>query len=259
MKKYSPVLSAILGFILLAVLVYAQQPVQLRKSDGSEVTYIGQVAHDAGAGSVDPLLTGCYASAAAPADVSADADATREWCLRNGARAIQPTFAGVLQSTGTGASGTGVPRVTVSNDSSLAANQSVNVNQKGGAAVHADPCEREATSFIVIDQTAGEQLATGTASERIYICSLNLVTATAQNIALVSGTGTVCATSTGPMMGGTTAATGWNFGANGGIVLPAAGKKYSQTDTDADNVCLLQSGAGQVSGSMTYVSAANGL
>jgi len=36
--------------------------------------------------------------------------------------------------TGTGASGSGIPRVTISNDSSLAANQSVNVNQVGGAA-----------------------------------------------------------------------------------------------------------------------------
>lgn len=36
-------------------------------------------------------------------------------------------------STGTGAGGAGIPRVTISNDSSLAANQSVNVNQIGGS------------------------------------------------------------------------------------------------------------------------------
>jgi hypothetical protein len=61
------------------------------------------------------------------------------------------------------------------------------------------------------------------------------------------------------MMGGASAATGWNLAANGGLVLPAAGKKYATTDTDADNVCLLQSGSGQISGTMTYVSAASGL
>jgi hypothetical protein len=44
------------------------------------------------------------------------------------------TFGGTNVQTGTGASGAGVPRVTVSNDSSLAANQSVNVNQIAGTA-----------------------------------------------------------------------------------------------------------------------------
>lgn len=38
--------------------------------------------------------------------------------------------------TGTGASGAGIPRVTISNDSSLAANQSVNVAQVGGASTN---------------------------------------------------------------------------------------------------------------------------
>lgn len=44
-------------------------------------------------------------------------------------------FGGTNVSTGTGAGGAGIPRVTISNDSSLAANQSVNVNQFGGSAV----------------------------------------------------------------------------------------------------------------------------
>lgn len=37
--------------------------------------------------------------------------------------------------TGTGVSGAGIPRVTISNDSSLAANQSVNLNQVGGSGI----------------------------------------------------------------------------------------------------------------------------
>jgi hypothetical protein len=44
-------------------------------------------------------------------------------------------FGGSAVVTGTGAGGAGIPRVTISNDSSLAANQSVNVNQVGGAAI----------------------------------------------------------------------------------------------------------------------------
>lgn len=43
-------------------------------------------------------------------------------------------FGGSNVVTGTGASGAGIPRVTISSDSSLAANQSVNLNQIAGAA-----------------------------------------------------------------------------------------------------------------------------
>jgi hypothetical protein len=57
---------------------------------------MGQVAHDAVATSVDPVLTGGYASAAAPTDVTADGDAVRTWVLRNGAQATVVTAAGAL-------------------------------------------------------------------------------------------------------------------------------------------------------------------
>lgn len=76
----------------------------------------GSVAHDAAAGSINPILTGCYSSAAAPTGVSADADSVRAWCLANGARVIQTTFAGVLASTGSGNVGTGVQRITIATD-----------------------------------------------------------------------------------------------------------------------------------------------
>lgn len=52
--------------------------------------------HDAAAAAVDPTLIGGYASAAAPADVSADVDAVRAWFLRNGAQAIVLTAGGAL-------------------------------------------------------------------------------------------------------------------------------------------------------------------
>lgn len=77
---------------------------------------VGDAAHDAAAAG-NPVLMGAYASAAAPTDVSADADVVRLWALRNGAQATQATFAGVLASAGNGASGTGVQRVTIANDS----------------------------------------------------------------------------------------------------------------------------------------------
>lgn len=137
-------------------------------------------------------------------------------------------------------------------------NEPFNQAQRGGTALIAGRCEREEPIYLSISQTANTQLITGTASERIFICSFHVVTATAQNIALVDGTGSVCAT--GPVgvegFGGATAATGWNFAANGGISLPATTQSYGRTGTNADNICLFQSGAGQVSGGLTYVSIA---
>lgn len=57
-----------------------------RTADGAAVD-LG-TPHDAAAAAVPPLLVGGYASTAAPADVSADADAVRLWCLRNGAQMV---------------------------------------------------------------------------------------------------------------------------------------------------------------------------
>ena len=81
---------------------------------GGAVT--GGTSHDAAAAAVKPVLLGGYASAAAPANVSADGDAVDAWFLRNGAQAQQATFSGVLASTGSGVNGTGVQRVSIATD-----------------------------------------------------------------------------------------------------------------------------------------------
>lgn len=82
----------------------------------------GAAAHDATV-SGNPLLMGGYASAAAPTDVSADADAVRAWFLRNGAQATQLTFAGGLAATGSGAVGATVQRVELTNNGTGIVNQ----------------------------------------------------------------------------------------------------------------------------------------
>jgi hypothetical protein len=56
----------------------------------------GIAAHDAPGTAYDPVLTGGYASIAAPASVSADGDSVRSWYLRNGAQAVVLTAAGAL-------------------------------------------------------------------------------------------------------------------------------------------------------------------
>ncbi len=106
-----------------------------------------------------------------------------------------------------------------------------------------------------ISQTGNTQVITGTSAKKIYVCAMNLVTATAQNIAVVEGTGTTCGTSTAAFpgtSGGSTAATGWNLAANSGIVLGGGLGPIGIEATNADNVCVLQSGSGQISGSIWY-------
>ncbi len=70
-----------------------------------------------------------------------------------------------------------------------------------------------------------------------------------------NGAGTVCGTSaTGVSgFGGATAATGWNFAANGGIALGNGDSSLGAEGTSGDNLCVFNSGSGQVSGGISYV------
>lgn len=134
--------------------------------------------------------------------------------------------------------------------------QGVNFAQRGGSAAALDPCETNAKSFAKISLTANTQVITGTAAKQTYFCSINLVTAGAVNVAVVEGTGSTCATGTlGTISGGATAATGWNFGANGGIVIAPGNSSVGATATGGGgaNVCVFASAAVQVSGNIGYV------
>lgn len=133
-------------------------------------------------------------------------------------------------------------------------NATINTTSNGALWVaQPDPCSFGTKVFVNITQTTGTQLLTGTASNRTYVCAIHLVSATAQNIALVSGTGTVCATGIAGMAGGTTAATGWNLAANGGLVIAGGNSSIAKSAANADNVCLLTSSTGQISGNLVYV------
>ncbi len=118
-----------------------------------------------------------------------------------------------------------------------------------------DPCKAQVKQYASINQTASTQLVAGTASKKIYICSIHVVVAAATNVALVEGTGTVCASGTAGVsgFGGATAATGWNFMANGGIALGNGDSSLGAESVSADDLCLLSSGSGQVSGGISYV------
>lgn len=109
------------------------------------------------------------------------------------------------------------------------------------------------TTYTRISNTADAQVVTGSSGLRIYICHVNLVVASATNLAVVEGTGTTCATGVGAVLGGgSTAATGWNLGANGTLVVGNGHHVIGLTATAANNLCLLRSGTGQVSGSIIW-------
>lgn len=165
---------------------------------------------------------------------------------------------------GNGATGTGSLRVTLANDSSAIAGKgegATGATVPSGAQYIGGNGSGNLTGLTVCDtwaavsQTANAQIITGVSAKKIYICSINLVTATTQNVAVVSGTGSVCGTgvtSVPGMSGGTTAAAGWNFYANAGIATGSGLGAIARTTNNADNLCILQSGSGQLSGGISY-------
>jgi hypothetical protein len=272
-------------FLLCAVLFMAADA-------SAQQTIQGAAAHDATLVG-RPILIGCASSAAAPTSVSADTEAVRLWCLRNGAAAVVITAGGALISgdaangvdvdvtrlpalvagdadvgnvdlelAGTAVSATNPVAVRFSDgsafvtpDTQMGHNVAVTrASTTGGALIctadadgdntdvttergvllncdldgslyvkvlttalptgaataakqSADPCTTGTKLFIAISQTTDTQLLAGTASNRTYVCGFMVTQAAAstQTFALVSGTGTVCGTSVGPLIGGTTA------------------------------------------------------
>jgi len=138
----------------------------------------------------------------------------------------------------------------------IASLTNVNISQRGGSSAALDPCETNAKSFVKVSLTANAQLISGTSGKQTYFCSWNLVTGGAVGVAVVEGTGSTCGTGTlGTISGGATAATGWQFGANGGEVEAAGNASLGATATGGGgaNVCVFVSAAVQVSGNIGYV------
>ena len=102
---------------------------------GTAWEQIGDVAHDAPGAAINPLAVGGYASAAAPTDVSADADVVRAWMLRNGATATALTAAGALiggdAANGIDVDVTRLPTLTAVTTVSTV----TNLSQQGGVAI----------------------------------------------------------------------------------------------------------------------------
>lgn len=123
--------------------------------------------------------------------------------------------------------------------------------------VRPSPCSNNANVvFVPIDivtATTTEVVGTASgASNYIYICSINLVTAAANNVALVEDDTDACASPTAGIAGGVTAGEGWNFAANGGLTLGNGSAAVAKSAAANRYVCLITSAAVQLSGSISY-------
>lgn len=119
-----------------------------------------------------------------------------------------------------------------------------------------DPCNGVAKTFVPINIATATttQLVAASASNFVYVCSLNIgPTAGAQNIALIEDDTAACASPTAGMAGGTTAASGWNIAANGGHNFGAGISSVAKTAATNRYVCLISSAAVQTSGVLSYV------
>lgn len=96
-------------------------------------------------------------------------------------------------------------------------------------------------------------IVTGVSGRHVRICGFELITAAANNVAFLSGTGATCGTGTAGMSGGTTAASGYNLAANGGIAHGSGVGTVKKTVATGDSVCLITSATTQLSGSLSYV------
>jgi hypothetical protein len=211
--------------------------------------------------------------------------------LRQGGTALSATngiFSNCLLgnaacATGTGAQGATSQRVAVATDTATVAGTApaaAGLGAAGSAApsgaqyngvldavggtnmigLAGDPCQTsvKTTLPITLATAAVKVIAVGVSAKKIYVCQIHLTNNAADSVAVFEATtATTCATSAVAVVGGgtsvATAATGYNFAANGGISLGMGSNQVLQTSVNANDLCIAQSAATQLSGSITYV------
>lgn len=107
---------------------------------------------------------------------------------------------------------------------------------------------------VAVSSASSVQIITAAnANMRIVICSISLGSIGGSSFSAVEGTGSVCATNTVALAGGTTAATGYGIAANGSPVQFGGGiGPVMSTKTIGDNVCLIIAGTGPLAGTVAY-------
>ena len=275
----------IIAIILLSALPVAAQRLQ------------SEVPHDT---AIPPasmmVVTGCEAKdqdgAALPRAVSAEGDAVRCAMSLSGVLYVMPVnedgsanasvnvgtfpdnepfnvaqFGGSAVVTGTGASGAGIPRVTLSNDSTLAANQSVNVAQVNGVATSTgvgasgtgtqrvvaastDPCQSSGVSktSLVVNVTTSAQVIGAVGGQIAYVCGFSLsIAGTTPTMQFQYGTGSVCAT-------GLANLTGVYAPLTGSMITFGSGSATVLLPPVSQAVCIATTGTSpSVQGVLTYI------
>lgn len=216
---------------------------------------------------VTPLM-GNGASGTGAMRVTVASDSTGQIALATGANTIGALTAnqsvnhaqvnGVTVSTGVGASGTGVQRVVDVASGTTGAAPPTQAGYIGGLQSGATggflggitACDLGKT--VNISTATTTLLVTGVSGRQVRICSYHLFTQAANNVALIEGTGATCGTGSAGLAGGTTAASGYNFGATQGIATGSGLGEVMTTATTGDSVCVVTSAATQLSGYLKY-------
>lgn len=123
--------------------------------------------------------------------------------------------------------------------------------------VSADPCEGAAKSIHVINTSTATtvEIANAVSGQYFYICAINIVVAGAQTVAIVEDDTDGVGSPTAGLNGGTSAATGWSFAANGGLMMGNGQGTIMRTSTTNRYLGIITGSAVQTSGTITYVSA----
>lgn len=116
-----------------------------------------------------------------------------------------------------------------------------------------DPCALNPKTSVAISQSASTQLFSGAAARKNYICAFSVVVPDSEKLALIEGTGSVCATTPLALIGPTLAVSGLSLAANGQLTLGNGSATVAAGVNQNFNVCLLQSGSGLIGGVIDFV------
>lgn len=118
-----------------------------------------------------------------------------------------------------------------------------------------DPCRTVAKTYTPISITTATttRIVAPAVSKKTYLCYFFVTAASADNVGIVEGTGGTCGTGTAGVIGGSTAANGPNFPANGGMSIGNGGYAVAATAGTNVDLCLITSAATPLAGHIAWV------
>lgn len=167
------------------------------------------------------------------------------------------TTSGQTGSLVMGAVTTAAPSYTTaqSNSLSLTTTGALRVDVASAGSVALDPCQAVAPTYTPISITSATttRIIAPAASKKTYICQIFMLSAIANNIGVVEGTGGTCGSGTAGVIGGTTAANGVNLAANSGFAIGQGAAAVVATAGTNVDLCLITSAAGPLAGTVKWV------